>query len=138
MVIVLCVSNVGMVIAPCIMSYRNTEAKKAYIKGSTFPAVTAGILGIAAIYYLLCFSNPDWSILRLVGLKSEIKLLCTHKRHPYFGYKYRVFITEEKTATRPVGPSVSPNMARTLGPSSQAPAIEVPEIDSAVLAEVLD
>ncbi|KAF8418447.1 hypothetical protein EV426DRAFT_322814 [Tirmania nivea] len=101
MVIFLCVCNFGVVILPCIQPHKSKNAygQKTYIDGYTYPAVTTGILSIATIYYLLCFSNPiftDWSILRLVGLKSEIKSLCTNQRHPYFGYKYRIFITDQK------------------------------------------
>jgi len=155
MVIFVCICNVGFVIFPCIPPYTNIYNSKGYIiNGYTYPAVTASLVGIAAIYHLLCFSNPGdtgWSLLRLVGLKSEIRPLCTHQRHPYFGYEYRVFITDpealeepkgkEKSASRPeimVEPAGSANIPHTQAPSRPAPATEVPEIDSAVLIEVLD
>ena len=157
MVIFVCVCNVGLIIFPCIPPHIDAYREKLYIKGYIYPIVTAGLMGIATIYYLLCFANPgdnDWSLLRLVRLKSEIRPVCTRQRHPYFGYQYRAFITDteaskelkgkEKAATRPElmiddlmsDPLGSPNIPRAQGPSRPLP--EVPEIDSAVLIEVLD
>ncbi|RPB21347.1 hypothetical protein L211DRAFT_443718 [Terfezia boudieri ATCC MYA-4762] len=133
MIIFLCICNIGLVIAPCIPPYEDTYGRTLYIKGYTYPIVTTVLVGIAAIYYLLCFANlgdNDWSLLRLVGLKSEIRPLCTHQRHPYFGYEYRVFITDPDA-----DPSGPPNRPRAQGPSSPTPAGGDPGIDPAVLIE---
>ncbi|KAF8417680.1 amino acid permease-domain-containing protein, partial [Terfezia claveryi] len=127
MVIVLCVCNIGLVISPCIPPYEDIYGRTLYIKGYTYPIVTIGLAGIAAIYYLLCFANPgdnDLSLLRLVGLKSEFRQLCKQqKRHLYFGYQYRVFITDPDASQA------------AMGPSSSNPAAGDPDIDPAVLIE---
>ena len=56
-----------------------------------YPAISGGLLGVAAIYYALCFGSPKHSIIRLAGVKVEVKSMC-HGRHQRFGFKYRVFI----------------------------------------------
>ena len=152
MVIFLCICNIGLVIFPCIPSHKDAYGRDGgpIVKGYTYPIVTAGLLGIAAIYYLLCFANlggGDWSLLSLVGLKSDIRPLCTRQRHPYFGYEYRVFISTEFEGRRQAAslpdqtmghPSVSPNMTRAQGSSSPTPTAGGSDIDPAVRIEVRD
>ena len=138
MVTFLCVFNIGLVVIPCIPPYKNQYGKTQIIGGYTYPAVTAGILGIAAVYYLLCFSNlgdSDWSLLRLVGLKSQIRPLCNGQRHPYFGYEYRLFITDPEASKES---NATPPGLMTGDHSGSPPASTTQEhdIDPAVRIEV--
>ena len=132
MVIFLCACNVGLFIFPCIPPYKNAYGQNSYINGYTYPVVTAGILVITAFYYLLCFANPwNWSLLRLVGLRSEIRPLCTGRRHPYFGYEYRVFITD-LAFTRPEQTPGDPPPVHTLPAGVPVADPEVPVADPEV------
>lgn len=98
--------SVAILVLSFIPPWASVLGKKKEVGSYVFPAVAGGLLIIAAIYYTLCFGFPRYSIIRLAGFEVKIKSMC-HRRHPRFGYKYRVFII-------PIDDSQIGHMARLL------------------------
>ena len=80
-------SNISILVLPFVPPWKDRSLIRLYV----YPAIAGGWLFITAIYYALCFGFPGHSIIQQAGVEVKIKSMC--RRHPRFGYKYRVFIT---------------------------------------------
>ena len=103
----LVVCSIGVVVLPFIPPWNSDNGKKIQIGTYVYPAVAAGLLSVTAIYHALFFGFPKYSIARLASVQVAVKSMCHRWRHPFFGYKYRVFIT-------PIGDPAISYMARML------------------------
>ena len=102
---------VGCSIAVLTLSFippwNSDLGKEKEIGTYVYPAVAGGLVFVTVIYYALFFGFPKHSIVRLASVEVAVKSMCHRWRHPWFGYKYRVFIT-------PIGDPDISSMARML------------------------